>query len=213
MCRARAFRSCRVDSGKTSAARETFDCSNRAGDGTRAPAKRRRRAAWLLQRRWMQRIVATYMHTRCGGGLRPKRATCWTVTVISTYFRAKRQQPEPYQSRAWSGCCRRRWPSSRPLLSGLEALRGLGREGRWRCRKKGRHFLDVLGMQGPVEIRGGQDVPVAAQDGRPLDDVAQFPRVARERVFPEQVERVRGDLRQGLAVLPAEFRGKSGTAR
>lgn len=60
-------------------------------------------------------------------------------------------------------------------------------------------------MQGPVEIRGGQDVPVAAQDGRPLDDVAQFPRVARERVFPEQVERVRGDLRQGLAVLPAEF--------
>ncbi|MFR1534370.1 MAG: hypothetical protein ACLSTO_12490 [Bilophila wadsworthia] len=84
-------------------------------------------------------------------------------------------------------------------------MRGLGREGRWRCRKKGRHFLDVLGMQGPVEIRGGQDVPVAAQDGRPLDDVAQFPRVARDRVFPEQVERVRGDLRQGLAVLPAEF--------
>ena len=60
-------------------------------------------------------------------------------------------------------------------------------------------------MQGPVEIRRGQDVPVAAQDGRPLDDVAQFPRVARERVFPEQVERVRGDLRQGLAVFPAEF--------
>lgn len=41
--------------------------------------------------------------------------------------------------------------------------------------------------------------------GRPLGDVAQFPRVARERVFPEQVERVRGDLRQGLAVLQQNF--------
>ena len=84
-------------------------------------------------------------------------------------------------------------------------MRGLGREGRWRCSKKGRHFLDVLGMQGPVEIRGGQDVPVAAQDGRPLDDVAQFPRVARER-GPVTVLRVWIKSRRKVEIIRRYFR-------